>query len=70
MGLIFEKPKMEDKSWINKVLAKEKRSDALAVFGRITLIQKYVNIKTYFLLVLIQIKHHIYFPKVRNQYLV
>lgn len=45
MGLIFEKPKMEDKSWINKVLAKEKRSDALAVFGTYFLWADYFNTK-------------------------
>ena len=33
MSLIFERPTIGDKEWINTILVKEKRSDALATFG-------------------------------------
>ena len=45
MSLVFEKPKMEDKNLIDKILIKEKKSDALATFGTYFLWSDYFNTK-------------------------
>ena len=43
MSLIFEKPTIEDRDWINKVLNKERRSDVLARFGTYFIWSDYFN---------------------------
>ncbi|MBQ2671924.1 MAG: DUF2156 domain-containing protein [Clostridia bacterium] len=45
MSLVFEKPTIKDKDLINKILFKEKRSDALAIFGTYFLWSDYFNTK-------------------------
>lgn len=45
MSLVFEKPTIEDKNWINAILDKEKRSDALARFGTYFIWADYFNTK-------------------------